>query len=90
MENQEIMHLWDTHVGQPNEKYPLTEGDILRFVGVILSRAIPEGHVVVPKEHNKAMAHVFEMIQADAYGSYQDMWADLLAGTAAPAPEGEA
>jgi hypothetical protein len=48
MDNQEIMHLWDAHVGWPNEKYPLTEGDILRFVGVILSRAIPEGHVVVP------------------------------------------
>ena len=46
---------------------------------------VPEGWKLVPIEHTKAMAHVFEMIQADAYGSYQDMWADLLAEYPSPA-----
>jgi hypothetical protein len=31
MTNEQILHLWDTHVGTPNEKYPLREKDILLF-----------------------------------------------------------
>ncbi|MGE5650914.1 MAG: hypothetical protein ACM34A_12025 [Bacillota bacterium] len=35
----EIKHIWDCHVGQPNEKYPLTDADIFHFARALLSSA---------------------------------------------------
>jgi hypothetical protein len=37
MTDEEIVHLWDTHVNSPTAKYPLTEGDKIAFARAILA-----------------------------------------------------
>ena len=38
--DERIMHLWDTRVGTPTERYPLAEKDVLQFARAIAEEAV--------------------------------------------------
>ena len=41
LNDAQILHLWDTHVGEPTDKLPLTDDDKIGFARAVLYLASP-------------------------------------------------
>lgn len=59
--NERIMHFWDTRVGMPTERYPLTNDDVLQFARTIAEEAVRQEREAVKPLIDAAEKALHEM-----------------------------